>query len=46
MGPWGEQLLLRLKWQAFSLYDVSNQKVGCPHDSCVHMTDTDLWADD
>ncbi|OWZ02758.1 reverse transcriptase [Phytophthora megakarya] len=30
LGPWGEQLLLRLKLQAFSLYDPVRAQVGCP----------------
>ncbi|OWZ13663.1 reverse transcriptase [Phytophthora megakarya] len=30
LNPWGEQILYRLKLQAFSLYDRRNEKLGCP----------------
>eukprot|EP00644_Phytophthora_capsici_P018957 jgi/Phyca11/132647/e_gw1.196.8.1 len=35
VGPWGEQILLRLKLYAFSLYDPSSGHLGCPHETCV-----------
>jgi ribonuclease HI len=38
----GEQLLFRLKHQAFSLFDVSNKALGCPHEACKHAVDVDL----
>lgn len=43
LGPWGEQLLIRLKWNAFSLYDVGSHKVGCPHTGCIHLTEVDIY---
>jgi hypothetical protein len=43
LGPWGEQILYRLKTRAFSLYDVRNDRIGCPHSSCAHTTDVDLY---
>jgi ribonuclease HI len=42
LNPWGEQLLLRLKLRAFSLFDTRNDKLGCPHAACLHLTDVDL----
>eukprot|EP00644_Phytophthora_capsici_P018373 jgi/Phyca11/130168/e_gw1.91.99.1 len=35
LTPWGEQILYRLKLQAYSLYDKRNAKLGCPHAECV-----------
>eukprot|EP00644_Phytophthora_capsici_P002167 jgi/Phyca11/114737/e_gw1.27.439.1 len=35
IGPWGEQILLRLKLYAFSLYDPITGRSGCPHSTCV-----------
>lgn len=43
LGPWGEQSLLRLKWGAFSMYDVSQNKAGCPHKPYPHIVDTDIY---
>jgi hypothetical protein len=43
LGPWGEQILYRLKARAFSLYDVRNERQGCPHASCLHEADVDLF---
>jgi ribonuclease HI len=43
LGPWGEQVLYRLKARAFSVYDVRNDRLGCPHDRCVHEGDVDIY---
>lgn len=43
LGPWGEQLLLKLKWYTLLHYDAAHQKIGCPHNGCVHLADTDLY---
>lgn len=42
LGPWGEQLIHRLKLQAFSIYDVKHDKPGCPHETCLHQHDVTL----
>jgi hypothetical protein len=42
LGPWGEQIIYRNKTRAFSLYDVRNERHGCPHASCRHEVDVDL----
>lgn len=42
LSPWGEQVLLRLKWHALSLYDAKHGKTGYPHGQCVHRHDVTL----
>ncbi|GMF50394.1 unnamed protein product [Phytophthora fragariaefolia] len=42
MGPWGEEFLLRLKLHAYSVFDVRNNRPGCPHATCEHLTEVDL----
>eukprot|EP00644_Phytophthora_capsici_P006682 jgi/Phyca11/103650/e_gw1.8.793.1 len=42
VGPWGEQLLIRLKLHAFSVYDPTTGHNGCPHDACISEGTVDL----
>lgn len=43
MNPWGEQILIRLKHHALSIYDVKNNKMGCPHEQCRHRLEVTLY---
>ncbi|OWZ07690.1 hypothetical protein PHMEG_00019883, partial [Phytophthora megakarya] len=43
LNPWGEQLLLRLKLHAFSMYDPTSATMRCPHLSCLRVTDITVY---
>jgi len=43
LGPWGEQVLYRLKARAYSMYDMRNGRRRCPHAGCEHEVDVDLY---
>lgn len=43
LGPWGEHVLYCMKARAYSMYDSSNSKIGCPHAECVHEPDVDAY---
>ncbi|KAE8884879.1 hypothetical protein PF005_g3796 [Phytophthora fragariae] len=42
LNPWGEQLLLRIKHHAISVYNPVSEGLSCPHASCSRTTRTDL----
>ncbi|KAE9269165.1 hypothetical protein PR003_g31221, partial [Phytophthora rubi] len=42
LNPWGEQILLRIKHQAVSLFNPVTAGIGCPHADCVRLDRIDL----
>ena len=42
LNGWGEQLLYRMKTKAFSLYDPTQKRQGCPHRACVRIREVDV----
>nr|KAE8946346.1 hypothetical protein PF009_g4031 [Phytophthora fragariae] len=42
LNPWGEQILLRIKLQAVSLFNPVTAGLGCPHADCVRLDRIDL----
>ncbi|KAE9280594.1 hypothetical protein PR003_g27921, partial [Phytophthora rubi] len=42
LGSRGEQVLYRLKAWAYSMYDVRNGRLGCPHEHCAHEVNVDV----